>query len=416
MNNSVFIKNRENLINQIDDDSILIAFAGHAPKKTGDELYQFTQNINFYYLTGIVEPHHIVVLSKIKGKVTEKLFLKEINLDEEMWNGKTLRDTEGKDISGIKEVVYMNDFYSYLNSQIKGTEQINLYLDLDKENIEEDDSEALKFSKEMRNKYPQIVIKNFSNKIIPLRMIKSDEEINEMKKAIEITIRGVKSLMNNAKPGLKEYELEAYFDFECKRSGAKDFAFSTIAAAGKNATILHYVSNDSEIKENDLILFDLGAQWNLYNADITRTFPANGKFTDRQREVYEAVLRVNKAVIEKIKPGVVYKELNAWSKDLIAEECIKLGIIKEKEEVSKYYWHSIGHNLGLDTHDLEPQGREFVFEKGMVFTVEPGIYISEEGIGIRIEDDVLVTEDGCEVLTKDMIKEVKDIEEFMKNR
>ena len=154
MNNSVFIKNRENLINQIDDDSILIAFAGHAPKKTGDELYQFTQNRNFYYLTGIVEPHHIVVLSKIKGKVTEKLFLKEINLDEEMWNGKTLRDTEGKDISGIKEVVYMNDFYSYLNSQIKGTEQINLYLDLDKENIEEDDSEALKFSKEMRNKYP----------------------------------------------------------------------------------------------------------------------------------------------------------------------------------------------------------------------------------------------------------------------
>ena len=125
---------------------------------------------------------------------------------------------------------------------------------------------------------------------------------------------------------------------------------------------------------------------------------------------------MNKSVIEKIKPGVVYKELNAWSKDLIAEECIKLGIIKEKEEVSKYYWHSIGHNLGLDTHDLEPQGREFVFEKGMVFTVEPGIYISEEGIGIRIEDDVLVTEDGCEVLTKDMIKEVKDIEEFMKNR
>ena len=222
--------------------------------------------------------------------------------------------------------------------------------------------------------------------------------------------------MNNAKPGLKEYELEAYFDFECKRSGAKDLAFSTIAAAGKNATILHYVSNDSEIKENDLILFDLGAQWNLYNADITRTFPANGKFTDRQKEVYEAVLRVNKAVIEKIKPGIVYKELNAWAKDLIAEECIKLGIIKEKEEVSKYYWHSIGHNLGLNTHDLEPQGREFVFEKGMVFTVEPGIYISEEGIGIRIEDDVLVTENGCEVLTKDMIKEVKDIEEFMKNR
>ncbi|MBE6072885.1 MAG: aminopeptidase P family protein [Clostridium butyricum] len=416
MNKTVYIKNRENLMNKIDDNSILVAFAGKAPKKTGDELYQFTQNRNFYYLTGIQEPNHVLVLSKIKGKIVEKLFLKEINLDEEMWNGKTLRDAEGKDISGIEEVAYMNGFYSYLNSQIKGMEQINLYLELDKEDIEEEDSYAIKFAKHMRDRYPQLVMKNFANKIIPLRMIKNDEEIKEMKKAIEITIRGVESLMKNAKAGLKEYELEAYFDFECKRNGAKDFAFTTIAAAGKNATILHYVSNDSEIKEDDLILFDLGAQWNLYNADITRTFPVSGKFTNRQKEVYEAVLRVNKAVIEKIKPGVVYKELNLWARDLIAEECIKLGIIKEKEEVGKYYWHSIGHNLGLNTHDLEPQGRNFVFEKGMVFTVEPGIYITEEDIGIRIEDDVLVTEDGCEVLTKDMIKEVKDIEEFMKNK
>ena len=140
----------------------------------------------------------------------------------------------------------------------------------------------------------------------------------------------------------------------------------------------------------------------------------NGKFTDRQKEVYEAVLRVNKAVIEKIKPGVDSKELNTWARDLIAEECIKLGIIKEKDEVSKYYWHSIGHNLGLDTHDLGMQGREFTFAEGMVFTVEPGIYISEESIGIRIEDDILVTKDGCEVLTKNMIKEVNEIEEFMK--
>lgn len=416
MNNSVFIKNREKLMKQIDDNSILIAFAGKPPKKTGDELYKFTPNRNFYYLTGIMESHHIIILSKIKGKISEKLFLKEIDLNQEMWNGKTLRDIEGKEISGVKEVVYMNDFYSYLNSLIVGMEQINLYIDLDRENIDEDDSFALKFSKQIREKYPQIFIKNFLNKIIPLRMIKNKDEINQIKKAIEITIKGVKSLMKNAKAGIKEYELEAYFDFECKKSGVKDFAFSTIAASGKNATILHYVSNDSEIKENDLILFDLGAQWNLYNADITRTFPISGKFTERQKQVYEAVLRVNKAVIERIKPGVVCKELNLWAKDLISEECIKLGIIKEKEEVKKYYWHSIGHNLGLDTHDLGPQGRDFIFEEGMVFTVEPGIYIPEEDIGIRIEDDILVTEYGCEVLTKNMIKEVEEIEYFMSNR
>lgn len=410
----VYSEHRSALMNKIDNNSIVILFAGNAPKKTGDEVYQFTPDRNFYYLTGISEENHIVVLSKFNNEISEKLFLKEIDLAKEMWNGKTLRDFEAKEISGIEDTVYMNEFYGYLNRLIKGAEEINLYLDLDRQNYCEEDSNGNKFAEVFKGKYPQVIIKNVSSNITPLRMIKSKSEIAEMQRAIDITIDGVGSLMKNAKAGMKEYELEAYFDFVCKTNGAKDFAFRTIAAAGKNATTLHYVENNSEIKNDDLILFDLGAQWNFYNADITRTFPVGGKFTDRQKQVYEAVLRVNKAVIEKIKPGVVYKELNAWATDLIAEECIKLGIIKEKKDVSKYYWHSIGHNLGLDTHDVEPQGRNFVFEEGMVFTVEPGIYISEESIGIRIEDDVLVTADGCEVLTKGMMKEVSEIEAFMK--
>src|SRR5471030_1804618 len=414
MNKDAYIENRSRFMENIENNSIVIAFAGKSCKKTGDELYQFTSNINFYYLTGIQEEEHIVVLSKSKNIVSEKLFLKDLDLAKEMWNGKTLRDSEARELSGIKDAVYMKDLNSSINRLINGSEQINLYLDLDREGIEEADSIANIFAKEIKNKYPQIIIKDFSSNIAPLRMIKSEQEIAEMQKAIEITIEGVKSLMKNAKVGMKEYELESYFDFECKTKGVKDYAFRTIAAAGKNATILHYVENNSELKDGDLILFDLGAQWNLYNADITRCFPVNGKFTDRQKEVYEAVLRVNKAVINKIRPGVESKELNTWARDLIAEECIKLGIIKEKEEVIKYYWHSIGHNLGLDTHDLGMKGREFTFTEGMVFTVEPGIYISEESIGIRIEDDILVTKNGCEVLTKNMIKEIKDIEEFMK--
>ena len=414
MNKAVYIENRNRFMNKIENNSVVILFAGNAPKKTGDELYRFTPNRNFYYLTGIDEEEHIVVLSKFKDIVNEKLFLKEIDLSEEMWNGKTLRDNEGIDISGIEDTVYMKEFASYINRLINGAEEINLYLDLDRESINEDDSKANEFARNMKNKYPQIVIKNLSSKITPLRMIKSKEEIAEMRKAIQITIDGVEALMKNSKVGMKEYELEAYFDFICKTKGSKDFAFNTIAAAGKNATTLHYVENNSELKNNDLILFDLGAQWNYYNADITRTFPINGKFTPRQKEVYEAVLRVNKAVISKLKPGVDYKELNSWATELIAEECIKLGIIKEKDEVRKYYWHSIGHNLGLDTHDVEPQGRNFIFKEGMVFTVEPGIYIEEEEIGIRIEDDILITKDGCEVLTKNMIKEVDEIENFMK--
>ena len=414
MNKDIYINNRNKLMETIDEDSIVILFAGKAPKKTGDELYEFTPNRNFYYLTGIQEQEHIVVLLKSNETISETLFLKDIDLDAEMWNGKTLRDNEAKEISGIEEVSYMKEFSSYIHRAINGSENIKLYLDLSREAIDEPDSEANIVARQIRNKYPQVIIKNLSSKIALLRIIKSQEEIEQMKKAIEITIEGVKALMKNAKPGMKEYELEAYFDFECKTKGAKDYAFKTIAAAGKNATILHYAENNSEIKDGELILFDLGAQWNLYNADITRTFPVNGKFTDRQKEVYEAVLRVNKAVIEKIKPGLNYKELNAWATDLIAEECIKLGIINDKNEVRKYYWHSIGHSLGLDTHDLEPQGRNFTFAEGMVFTVEPGIYIGEENIGIRIEDDVLVTKDGCEVLTKEMIKEVNEIEKFMK--
>lgn len=409
-----YIENRKKFMNTIEDNSIAVLFAGDSCKKTGDEVYQFTPNRNFYYLTGIQEEGHIVVLSKINNIVNEKLFLLDLDLDKEMWSGKTLRNNEGQELSGIKDVVYMKEFKSYFNALVKGCENITLYLDLDKEDFEKEDSVANSFAKETTSKSPYVNIKNLISKIAPLRMVKSDEEIKEMRKAIEITIEGVKSLMKNVKAGMKEYEIEAYFDFECKTRGAKDYAFRTIAAAGKNATILHYVDNNSELKDGDLILFDLGAQWNLYNGDITRTIPVNGKYTERQKEVYEAVLRVNKAVINKIKPGIDSKELDEWARDLIAEECIKLGIIKEKSEVRKYYWHRIGHSLGLDTHDLGILGREFTFKEGMVFTVEPGIYIGEESIGIRIEDDILVTKDGCEVLTKDMIKEINEIEEFMK--
>lgn len=413
MNKDAYIENRSRFMKTIENNSIVILFSGKPCRKTGDELYQFTPNRNFYYLTGIQQEKHIVVLSKFKDAVNEKLFLQDIDLDKEAWNGKTLRDNEGKDISGIEDVVYIKDFNSYISRLINGSEEAKLYLDLNREDMEEGDSVANVFAKQIKDKYPQVLIRNLSSKIAPLRMIKSEQEIAEMKKAIDITIDGVKSLMKNVKVGMKEYELEAYFDFECKIKGVKDLAFRTIAASGKNATILHYVENNSELKDGDLILFDLGAQWNLYNADITRVFPANGRFTDRQKEVYEAVLRVNKAVIKKIKPGINSKELNIWARELIAEECIKLGLIDEKEKVSKYYWHSIGHSLGLDTHDLGIQGREFIFAEGMVFTVEPGIYINEENIGIRIEDDILVTKDGCEVLTKNMIKEVVEIEEFM---
>lgn len=414
MNEEFFKKNREKLMEKIEDNSVIVLFAGNAPKKSGDENYPFTPNRNFYYFTGINEEGPILMLSKIKGIVNERLFIKEIDEERERWVGKSIRSNEAEEISAVKNIDYLGNFKEYLNRVFSESEEMNLYLDMERNSFYELETIGENFSEEVKKRYPFVRIKNIFPKIIPLRMVKSEEEIKEMKKAIEITIKGVESLMKNAKSGMKEYELEAYYEFVCRSNGIKDYAFKTIAAAGKNATILHYVDNNSEIKDGDLILFDLGAQNNYYNADITRTFPVNGVFSERQKEVYNAVLRVNERVIKTIKPGLEYKELNKMATEWIAEECINLGLIKDKKEVSKYYWHSIGHSLGLDTHDISNKDRNTIFKEGMVWTVEPGIYIEEESIGIRIEDDVLITSDGVQVLTKDMIKTVEDIEEFMK--
>lgn len=376
-------------------------------KKTADEKYQFTPNRNFYYLTGIDEENHILVLSKFSGKIKEYLFIKEVDPIIEKWEGRTIRKEEVLEICDIEDVRYLGEFNNFIDKIISVNEEINIYLDLEKEN------NSYKYAHEIKDKYYNLNIKNAFKLIGDLRIIKSEEEIERIRKAIEITIEGIEILMKNSKSGIKEYELEAYFDFICKKSGVKDFAFKTIAAAGKNATVLHYVTNDSELNDGDLILFDLGAQYKYYNGDISRTFPVNGKFTERQKEVYNAVLRVNEKVIKEMRPGVSFLELNSKAREWIAEECISLGLMTNKDEVSKFYYHSIGHSLGMDTHDIELENRDVIFEAGMVYTVEPGIYIEEENIGVRIEDDILITENGNEVLTKNMIKTIEEIEKFM---
>jgi Xaa-Pro aminopeptidase len=407
MNKKFYKSNRNKVLNKIKDNSLLILFAGNAPKKTADEKYKFTPNRNFYYLTGIDEENHILVLSKFSGKIKEYLFIKEVDPIVEKWEGKTIRKEEVPEICDIEDVRYLGEFNNFIDKIILDNEEINIYLDLEKENS------SYKYASEIKSKYYNLNIKNSFKLIGNLRLIKSEEEIERIRKAIEITIEGVETLMKNSRSGIKEYELEAYFDFICKKNGVNDFAFKTIAAAGKNATVLHYVNNDSELNNGDLILFDLGAQYKYYNGDISRTFPVNGKFTERQKEVYNAVLRVNEKVIKEMRPGVSFLELNSKAREWIAEECISLGLMTNKDEVSKFYYHSIGHSLGMDTHDIELENRDVILEAGMVYTVEPGIYIEEEKIGVRIEDDILITENGNEVLTKNMIKTIEEIEKFM---
>ena len=216
--------------------------------------------------------------------------------------------------------------------------------------------------------------------------------------------------MINARSGIYEYQLETYFDSSIKWNGANGYSFDTIAASGINGCCLHYSSNNSIIEDNSLILFDLGATYNYYCADISRTFPINGKFSPRQKEIYEIVLNGQKLMFENIKPGITQRDLNKILVDYFAKELKRIGLIKEDSEVSKYYYHGVSHHLGLDCHDLCDYGP---LEAGAVISNEPGLYIPEENIGIRIEDDVLVTEDGCINLSEEIIKEIKDIESFM---
>ena len=414
MNKNIYKFNRDNLLDKIKDNSIVILFAGKAIQKTGDQTYPFTPNRNFYYLTAIKEEDHILVMTKINGVKSSKLYIKDIDLEMEKWVGKSIRKEEAEEIAAVDEVKFKSQFDGDIHGMITMKEEINLYLDLERMSANREGTISHRFANEITTKYPQVRINNVYSKIGELRLKKSQEEVDKIKKAIEITKSGIEKLMSEARVGMKEYELEAYFDFNCKVKGATGLAFTTIAAAGENATTLHYVDNNCELKENDLILFDLGAEYNCYNADISRTFPVNGKFTERQKEVYNAVLRVNEEIINLIKPGMKYKYVNEKATELIAEECIKLGLIKDKSEVRKYYYHSIGHSLGMDTHDIETPHRDIIFEPGVVFTVEPGIYIAEEGIGIRIEDDIQITKDKAVVLSSSIIKEVADIEEMMK--
>ncbi len=414
MNKKVFTNNRNNLMERVQDNSIVLMFAGKAPKKSADENYPFTPNRNFYYLTGINEPDVVFLAVKNKEKVEETIFIKKADPVMERWVGKTISSEEAIEVSGVEDIKYVEDLQSYVHKLIFTQGIDKIYLNIERDGFEHRNNYEEEYADILKNKYPYIDILNIFNDIAELRMVKCDEEIEEIRKAGDITIKGVESLMKNAKAGMKEYELEAYFDFVLKQNGVKDYAFKTIAAAGKNATVLHYVTNDSEIKDGDLILFDLGAQLNYYNSDISRTFPVNGKFTERQKTIYNIVLKAHSDTIKAIKPGIPFPELNKVTRKSLGESLKAIGLINNDEELSQYYFHGVSHHLGLDTHDVG--SREAELKEGMILTVEPGLYIAEEGIGIRIEDDVVVTKDGCEIITKGMIRTVEEIEAFMANR
>ena len=403
MDKNFYIKSRERVANLLPDNSMMILFAGRDVRESEDQSYEFCINRNFYYLTGVNEQNDILVMIKENNKLYSMMFINEYDELFAKWNGRKLFAEEVSELSGIEDIRYLKDFDEFLNIN---KNKYAIYMDISKNLFTEPMGEEQKLLAKL-----DVEVNNCYDFIAKCRMEKQPEEIEVMKKAISVTNKGIQALMQNIKPGLYEYQVESYFDQQIKFNGASGIAFKTIAASGENGCVLHYHTNNTMIKDNDLVLFDLGAEYDLYKSDITRTIPANGKFTERQKLIYNIVLNGQKLVFENIKPGISPMELNNILIKYYQVELKKIGLIEKDEDVKKYYFHGVSHHLGLDTHDVGGRGAKLT--PGCVITVEPGLYIAEEGIGIRIEDDALVTEDGCINLSSEIIKTVEDIEEYM---
>ena len=404
--------NRNKVFKRMLDNSVLILFAGHAPYKRGDEKYEFSPDRNFYYVTGIDRENQIIMFLKTESARSATLYIERDNGYLAKWVGANMTEDEARLESGIEEISYLDKFYGDLSDTVFKNNIKHIYIDLENREWDAAESESLKFANEFRKKYPAVDMIDAYPFFADLRMIKEPDELDLMRIAVKITPDGLEAMMKNARPGMYEYELEAYFDFVLTKNGVTDKAFKTIVASGERGTILHYSKNNCMTKDGDLVLVDCGAQYGWYCGDITRTFPVNGKYTPLQKQIYDIVLEGQRRVIETIRPGVKFSRLNETLKEFYFEELKNLGLVSSPEEVSKYYFHGVSHYLGAETHDIGRYG-DRTLVPGMVLTVEPGLYIEEYGIGIRTEDDALVTENGCELLSNGFMKTTEEIEEFM---
>jgi Xaa-Pro aminopeptidase len=409
MDSKFFERNRIHLFDLMQDKSIGIVLAEQS--HTGTMPTVFTQKGEFYYLTGLKIPNAILLLCKKKEKKSTLIFIERNDPKMEVWIGKKMSPEEAKELSAIDNVYFLDDFARILHQCIMDTE--TCYFDFPSYPIDRVASEELLVLSKIQLHYPTITIKKIQPLIASLSAQKSPEEIANIKKAIEITHAGIRNIWEHARPGMMEYELEAYFSFECIRKGERQMAFPPIIASGINATILHYEKNIARIGETDLVLLDVGAKYNKYSADISRTFPISGEFTERQKQVYNEVLEVQQEMIEYIRPGCTIKQLQQKAVELITDALFRLNLITKKEEYKKYYMHKVSHHLGLAAHDI--CNMDDPLTPNSVITVEPGIYIKEENIGIRIEDDVLITKNGCENLSAIIPKKVDEIEKIIAN-
>ena len=413
------LERRNNLIDKMDDNSFAIIFAGVAKSRSEDEDYPFSINRNFYYLTGIEQEGSILTIRKNEGFLKENLYISNYDPLIEKWTGKRLTLKEASDISGSENCLYINQAELDIDKTISEDRKLTLYLDFTDFYDIKNHFNINDYKKDLLEKYPSLKIENIYPSIIRLRMKKSKYEIECFKKAIENTNNALKVLLKESKENANEYYLSSLFYHNIHSFEHSELSFPTIVAAGKNATCLHYTTSFDKLKKDELVLFDLGSEYKYYCADISRTYPIGDKFSPLEKKIYEIVLGANKLVIENARVGITIKELNNMVTEFMAKACVKEKLIEKEEDIKNVYFHSVSHFIGLDTHDpafsKDDETTRYAFiplEEGNVISDEPGLYFEKLGIGIRIEDDLLITRDGCECLSKDIIKEIKDIEEF----
>jgi Xaa-Pro aminopeptidase len=423
INPELFKTNRKRFVERMKPNSIAIFVSNDEVPRNGDAIYNFQQNSDLYWLSGIMQEDSMVILfpDNPDPKYREVLVLVRPNELKEKWDGKRLRREEATGISGITTIVWLDTLDALLQTWVHLAD--NIYLDTN-----ENDRKAslvrtrdYRFVDEMQERYPLHQYERAAKLMKEQRAIKTSLEIEVVKKAIEITGKTFDRVMRFVKPGVMEYEVEAEIVHSFLSQRASGEAYGSIIASGDRARTLHYVSNNQECKDGELLLMDFGALYGGYAADLTRTIPVNGKFTDRQKEVYNACLHLHNYAKSILKPGISIIDYTEKVGEEATQQFLKIGLLKETDVKNedpenrayrKYLYHGISHHLGIDVHDLGT--RTAPIQAGMLFTVEPGIYIEEEGMGIRIENNLWITDNGNIDLFEGIPITVEEIEAAMK--
>jgi Xaa-Pro aminopeptidase len=418
----LFIRNREAFARQMKPRTIAVFHSNDLISLNADANYRFAQDSNMYYLSGIDQEEVILVIfpDAPTAATREMLFIRETNATIQVWEGWKYSKQEARDASGVQTVHFYQDFDAVIRRLVSHFDGVYIDVNEHERNSLTTRKAGHRLAEKFRTEFPAHQIYRSAPILEALRSIKSPEEIEQMKVAMGITEKAFRRVLGFIRPGVMEYEIEAEIQHEFLRNRASGPAYDSIIATGGNACVLHYVDNSSECQDGQLILMDFGSRYANYCSDLTRTVPVNGKFTPRQRDVYEAVLRVMKQATQMLRPGNLLESYHTEVGKLMEAELIGLGLITEEQVANqpadapaykKYFMHGTSHFLGLDVHDVG--NRYAPFQAGMVFTCEPGIYIPEEGIGIRLENNILITEGDPIDLMASIPLEADEIEALM---